>query len=127
MKESDKDPVSEICQLHELDELKGNTLVVYHLKYSPASRMLMSCLSYMGKQLRNNPIRLVKVDLFRRPHFRSMLRDMGIEKFPATVFYVDSRPTKIVIGCSIYKFFDLINLMKEQTKTCPLGHQLYEL
>lgn len=89
--------------------------------------MLMSCLSYMGKQLRNNPIKLVKVDLAKRPQFRSKLREMGIEKFPATVFYVDNHPSKIVIGCSIYKFFELINLMKEAVKTCPLGHQLFEL
>lgn len=52
---------------------------------------------------------------------------MGIEKFPATVFYVDNRPAKTVIGCSIYKFFDLINLMKDTVKGCPLGHKLYEM
>jgi hypothetical protein len=56
-----------------------------------------------------------------------MLRGMGVEKFPASVLYKDSYPMKIVIGASIYKFFDVIDLVRNIDKKCPLGHTLSEL
>ena len=119
----------ELKSLHRIEELynlEGYNLVIFHLQYSPASKLMLRYLSSMV-DLQESPYNILVVDVLEDPRIKYYIQEyLHINRFPAFALFHHSDLLKCIIGASLYKIMDLINLLQTQnpSKKCPLDHEL---
>lgn len=121
--------VRTLTDLSALDALTGYSLLMLHLDYSPASRLMQRYLQFIGSHLHHRTLSFYVADMTTSRHAFAFANQYDIKRFPAFLVLHNGVPFKILVGASIYKLFDLISMLREESivKRCPHNHEMIEV